>query len=208
MSRDDVRPGYDSCPVRNLDVGGRPAPPLVSVPGSVANPTGGAWEVSYRADRAVVPLADRHYNRQSIGADQFVPPGSCLVLRARTPENTIGAFWVTSWPIADYVQHEWAGAWINSAFRNERRDLWLSSGLITAAVAATRCKWDPPPLGMVTFIDTDKTRRKRDPGRCYRRAGFKPVGYTKGGLVALQMLPEDMPDPLEPMGAQQSLVFP
>jgi hypothetical protein len=43
-------------------------------------------------------------------------------------------------------------------------------------------------------VNRDKTRRKRDPGRCFRRAGFEPCGETKGGLVALQLLPDAMPD--------------
>ncbi len=34
----------------------------------------------------------------------------------------------------------------------------------------------------------------RDPGRCYRRAGFKHVGFTAGGLWALQLLPGETPD--------------
>lgn len=92
-----------------------------------------------------------------------------------------------------------------TAFRNERPDLWLSSEMIVAAVAATRWKWDPPSLGMVTFVDPGKTRRKRDPGRCYRRAGFVPCGETKGGLVALQMKPEEMPEAKAPIGAQAGL---
>lgn len=49
---------------------------------------------------------------------------------------------------------------------------------------------------MVTFVDPAKTRRKRDPGRCYRKAGFRHVGCTEGGLVALQLLPADMPEPV------------
>ena len=52
---------------------------------------------------------------------------------------------------------------------------------------------------MITFVDTTKTRKKRDPGRCYLRAGFKKCGMTKGGLVALQLLPEDMPKPARPL---------
>lgn len=64
------------------------------------------WMRSHRADPEVVPLADRHYNRQKPGSPQFAPPG-----------------------------------------------------------------------------------------RCYRKAGFRPCGMTKGGLVALQLLPEDMPEP-------------
>lgn len=82
---------------------------------------------------------------------------------------------------------------MNSFFRNE--SAVLSSELIVAAVAATRAVWAPPDLGIVTFVDAKKTRKKRDPGRCYRRAGFEHVGYTKAGLWAFQMLPCAMPAP-------------
>ena len=35
-------------------------------------------------------------------------------------ENQGGkALWVTSFPFAQYVRHQWAGAWVCSAFRNE-----------------------------------------------------------------------------------------
>lgn len=151
------------------------------------------WQLSNRADPRAATIADRHYNRQHIGSPQFVPPGRCLVLL------TEAALWVTSWPFAEYVKHAWAGAWVNSLFRNEGTD--LSSELIRQAVAVTRWQWpNTPELGMITFIDTAKVRRKRDWGRCYRRAGFQHVGYTKGGLFALQLLPADMPEASPPLG--------
>jgi hypothetical protein len=160
------------------------------------------WHLSWRADQAARVVADRHYNRQNVGAPQFVPPGRCLVLR--TAES--GALWVTSWPLAEYVQHRWAGAWVNSLFRNERRDLYLSSELIREAVAATRWKWpDIPPLGMVTFVDPDKVRHKRDPGRCYCKAGFERDGETEGGLLAWRLRPERMPPAAAPIGAQTAM---
>ncbi|MBZ9759435.1 hypothetical protein LB553_00850 [Mesorhizobium sp. CA8] len=147
-------------------------------------------------------MADRHYNRQKIGSPQFVPPGRCLVLYARTGQGE--AFWITSWPFAEYVKHEWAGAWVCSAFRNEAAA--LSSELIIEALAASKAYFGPPPpLGMVTFVDTTKVRRKRDFGRCYLKAGFKHAGFTKGGLHALQILPDAMP---EPMTAHQMLPGP
>jgi hypothetical protein len=155
------------------------------------------WRLSYRADPIARVIADRHYNRQAVGAAQFVPPGRCLVLLAAGP-----ALWVTSWPLAEYVQHRWAGAWINSLFRREGGDT-LASKLIRAAVAATLARWpQPPDLGMVTFVDAGKIRHKRDPGRCYRRAGFSHVGETRAGLLAFQLLPADMPDPLAAAGTQ------
>lgn len=154
------------------------------------------WHMSHRADPNARALADRHYNRQKVGSPQFVPPGRCLVLYAETDAGK--AFWITSWPFAEYVKHAWAGAWVCSAFRNEAAA--LSSELIREALSASRAFFgEPPPLGMVTFVDGGKVRRKRDLGRCYRKAGFKPCGWTKGGLLALQMLPEDMPAPAPPL---------
>jgi hypothetical protein len=150
------------------------------------------WELSWRADQRARVIADRHYSRQKVGAKQFVPPGRCLVL------YTPGAYWVTSWPFAKYVKHDWAGAWMCSAFRNEGAG--LSSSMILDAVAATRWRWpEVPELGMVTFVDRDKTRSKKNPGYCFLMAGFQPVGHTKAGLVVLQLLEEAMPAPRAPL---------
>ena len=151
------------------------------------------WHLSSRGDKRALPLADRHYNRQKVGSSQFVPPGRCVVLLTANAD----AVWVTSWPFAEYVKHEWAGAWVNSLFRNE--STVLSSELIRQAIAATRAIWDEvPALGCVSFVDHRKTRRKRDPGRCYRKAGFEHVGFTKSDkLYAMQLLAAGMP-PAEP----------
>ena len=150
------------------------------------------WILSHRADAAALPIADRHYNRQTIGSPQFVPPGRCFVLRQDR------ALWVTSWPFAQYVKHAWAGAWVNSLFRSEGAG--VASTLIRDAVALTRSIWQPPELGMITFVDPKHVkptmvRGKPIYGYCYLKAGFKHVGFTKGGLWAWQMLPADMPEP-------------
>lgn len=155
------------------------------------------WSRSDRFDPRARDVADRHYNRQKPGTDQFVPPGRCLVLYAETATGR--AFWVTSYPYAEYVRHAWAGAWVCSAFRNEGAG--LSSDLIREAIAATRYYMgEPPPLGMVTFVDRSKVKGKRHFGYCYRMAGFEECGETKGGLLALQLLPHQMPEPAAPVG--------
>lgn len=174
------------------------------------------WRLSHRFDVRALPLADRHYNRQKIGSPQFVPPGRCVVLLSENAD----ALWVTSYPFAEYVKHAWAGAWVCSLFRNESKT--LSSDLIREAVAITRHEFDCPPLGMITFVDETKTRKRRGrlspPGKCYFDAGFRRAicpnhmievddcaacnSRTKGGLVALQMLPVDMPEAMEPYNAQ------
>ena len=141
-------------------------------------------------------MADRHYNRRKVGSPQFVPPGRCIVFRSFDS----GALWVTSWPFAQYVRHAWPGAWVNSLFRRERGI--EASDMIVQAVAHTLHHWpQPPELGMVTFVDPKKVKptiRRGKPiyGYCYLKAGFKHVGYTKGGLWAWQMLPHEMPPAL------------
>lgn len=168
-----------------------------------AEPIREMWRRSWRADPAGATIADRHYNRQSIGAPQFVPPGRCLVLLAAAGS----ALWVTSWPLPEYVKHDWAGAWVNSLFRRESGP-HLASEMIVAAVAHTCHEWpDVPELGMVTFIDRAKVRAKANPGYCYLQAGFEPVGETKGGLIALQLRPDRMPDPAPPMAMAGTLPF-
>lgn len=163
------------------------------------------WRISHRADPRALPLADRHYNRQKPGSPQFVPPGSCLVLLL--PDT--GALWVTSYPKAEYVKHAWAGAWMCSCFRREAGP--LASELITEAVAISRFHYgEPPEQGMVTFVDPRVVpgffRRtaagaELSWGYSYQKAGFQHVGWTKGGLLALRLAPEDMPVPLAPVGA-------
>jgi hypothetical protein len=134
------------------------------------------WQITDRGDPQARQIADRHYNRQSVGAAMFAPPGRALILVT----DDADALWITSWPFAEYVKHAWAGAWICSAFRNESEH--LASDLILEAVAVTRWKWD------------------------FLRAGFKPCGHTQGGLLAFQLLPENMPDATAPIHAQEQLV--
>lgn len=156
------------------------------------------WVISNRADPVARALADRHYNRQKVGALQFVPPGRCAVFVSRCTR----AFWVTSWPFAEFVKHAWPGAWICSAFRSEGAG--RASDLIRAAVSCTQHQMGAPPaLGMVTFIDRSKVRPtmvRGNPvwGWTWRKAGFVEVGETVGGLLALQLRPEDMPSPRAP----------
>jgi hypothetical protein len=60
---------------------------------------------------------------------------------------------------------------------------------------------------MVTFIDREKVKHKRDFGRCYLRAGFERDGETQGGLVAVRLRPENMPEPISPFGFHEQFDF-
>ncbi len=154
------------------------------------------WCMSHRADPAAKRLADRHYNRQKPDSPQFVPPGSCLVLLT----DCARAFWVTSAPMAEYTKHEWAGAWVCSAFRREGGP--PAGELIWAALAATRAFYgEPPALGLITFVNEKEVRPTMVRGVpvygwTYLKRGFRVIGRTKGGLLALGITPADMPAPL------------
>jgi hypothetical protein len=162
------------------------------------------WEHTTAGDRRGARLADRHYSRQTIGARQFSPPGRKFVLV--TPAG--GAVWVTSFPYAEYVKHEWRGRWTCSLFRNESP--YLSSELITEAVAATLAlarlhpNWGPPPdvaHPIITMVNPERIRRKRDPGRCFRRAGWEVLGVTKEEQhIVLGCPTERLPEPAMPLG--------
>src|SRR5690348_7652151 len=122
-----------------------------------ADEQGSPWRRSWRADPSAAALADRHYSRKKPGHPQFTPPGRVLVLRSA--DRT--AVWATLWPLAEYVLHDWAGAWMNTLFRKEGPG--LASDMIRHAVAHTRTEWPAvPPRGMVTLVDATKVRHKRD----------------------------------------------
>jgi hypothetical protein len=86
---------------------------------------------------------------------------------------------------------------VNSLFRKECDG--DASEFIRDACAATRAEWpELPSLGMVTFIDPNEVKPRKVRGRLcigvsYFEAGFVHVGYTKGGLWAMQLTPEKFP---------------
>lgn len=157
--------------------------------------------MSRRFDQEARKIADRHYSRQKPGSPDFVGNIKPLVLVA--PIDGPGkAVWITGWQ--KFVRHRFVCAWQWVMFRNEGAG--LSSELITEAVAATRWVWRGMPRnGFITMVDRSKTRPKKDPGYCYRMAGWQEVGRTDNGLVVLGLAPEKMPEPAAPMGAQESL---
>ena len=158
------------------------------------------WVLSYRTSPTGRALADRHYSRQTIGATGFVPPGSCVVLETVCRR----ALWVTLIQDREYVDHAWPGAWVCSIFRNEGAG--LSSDLIRSAIAATSALRAPPPEGMITFVDATSVRHKRDPGRCFKRAGFQLIGTTKvRELLCFHMPLAAFPQPQMPLQATLSL---
>ena len=140
-------------------------------------PQYGPWPLTHKGDRACRLLADRHYSRQHVGAPMFTRPGRNLVLRTARGD----AVWVTWQGIRD----DGLRAWECAIFRNENQH--LSSVMIRAAVEATIAEWgQPPPDGIITYVDSSKVR-SANPGFCFLSAGFRRIGRSrKRGLVLLQ----------------------
>lgn len=148
----------------------------------------GAWEHVKRVDTRARILADRHYSRQTIGHREFMPPGRTFVLIVRSDSAPCGASAV--WGVCENLGMDGVRRWRVTIFRNEASGM-LSSELVRQATDATFTRWvvhygDLPPCRLTTEIDTRKTRRKRDPGRCFRRAGWEEIGRSSdSGLVVL-----------------------
>lgn len=112
---------------------------------------------------------------------QFVGPGEHVVLRTDTGDA--GFVWRRF--IDDCIDQRTGERQqgINCAmFRNESAH--LSSELIRQADAIADACW--PDSRHYTYVDASKVRRKRDPGRCFVRAGWRQCGQTKRGLIVLE----------------------
>ncbi len=126
----------------------------------------------------------RHYTaRQQRKVFQFVGPGGKLVLL--TPDARALFVWRKFKSDAGEIG-------VNCAvFRNERTTAGRSSDLILAAKEIAWQRW--PGERLYTYVDPSKVRHKRDPGRCFLRAGFKVCGLTKSGKLILEAFPQPTP---------------
>jgi hypothetical protein len=131
-------------------------------------------------DEEMARLADRHYSRRTVGARQFCYSGRKLVLR--NTEGTVLFVWM--WP--DETMRMDGQAGYNCAiFRNEsaRR----SSEIILEAEALALEKWGPRRL--YTYVDPRRIA-SRNPGYCFKVAGWHYVKTTASGKHLLEKIPE------------------
>ncbi len=144
------------------------------------------WRRVSAGDAIARALADQHYSRQTIGSVQFAPSGRKLVLL--TYDN--GALWVA-------VQNRdvtGAERWRVTIFRREHGA--QASALIVEATTRTREFWRAhygaePRVPLTTEVDPSRVRRKRDPGRCFLRAGWtriadRPAGHGRPLLAIFE----------------------
>ena len=131
------------------------------------------WRKVKRCDVIARLLADPHYSRQTPGAQEFMAPGKTFVLLSADDRAVWGA-----------VENRFQGVtyWRVSIFRNTGAR--LSSFLIRRATRMTRAHWrrnHRTPCTLRTEVDPLAIRHKRDPGRCFMRAGWRLVGPSAHG---------------------------
>src|SRR5690242_4973937 len=112
-------------------------------------------------------LANRHYSRQTVGRNQFMPPGRTIVIRDAAGLTVFGWLW------QQYRDDQEVG-YNCSIFRNE--SLRLSSELILEAERIAFEKWGKDRL--FTYVDPGQIR-SRNPGYCFKCAGWEFVRRTK-----------------------------
>jgi hypothetical protein len=128
-------------------------------------------------------LADRHYSRRTIGARQFAYSGRKLVLR-----NTEGSvLWVWMYPDPS-MRMDGQEGYNNAIFRNESDR--KSSEIILEAEWHAIKKWGPNRA--YTYIDPDKVK-SRNPGYCFKCAGWRFVRLSAGGKHLLEKTLEGEP---------------
>lgn len=166
------------------------------------------WTHVSKADGRARALADRHYNRQHVGATMFTPPGNTIVLIVRDGDFGARAVWASHRPdpnagIAERL--DGFDYWNNSLFRNES-DI-RSSDLIREAVAITVGIWGKPFArdGFHTFVDprfVHPTMRHGEKiyGYSYLKAGFTlyPERTKSNALWRWVLTPDDL-EMIEPI---------
>lgn len=143
-------------------------------------PFDGHWGQVRRDDVRARELADDHYSRQTPGSKDFMSSGKTLVLLTSDA--------LAVWGVIENMDPAGGLRWRCSIFRNTGRV--RSSTLVKEATERTYAYWlrhygGYPPVGLTTEVDPKKTRRKRDPGRCFVKAGWTRRPGLKRGLVVL-----------------------
>ncbi len=131
------------------------------------------WIKIKDADATARSIFDRHYSRYKYAdgrkSAKFIGPGQYMLL------ITQDARAIFAW--RKFISADGQTGVSCCIFRNEGTESGLSSDLIKAAMKLAWERW--PGERLFTYIDPRKVRAKRDPGRCFIRAGWKQCGVTK-----------------------------
>ena len=154
---------------------------LATAPGS------SHWRIAADGDPVALDLHSRHYSARTYADGRprrlIVGPGEKLVLVAH--DDTAMFVW------RRFISLDDQDGVSCSVFRNEGAT--LSSNLIREADAIADARW-PVERRHYTYVSPSRIR-STNPGCCFRKAGWRTVGHTKGGhgrerLIVLERVRE------------------
>jgi hypothetical protein len=122
-------------------------------------------------DCEMAALADRHYSRRKVGARQFLVSGRKIVIR--NTEGTLLFGWVWNY---EYLRWDGQTGYNCAIFRNESAR--QSSDVILECERIAFAKWGPNRV--FTYVDPGEIR-SRNPGYCFKCAGWQFVKQTRDG---------------------------
>lgn len=135
------------------------------------------WWITKDGDLVLRKLFDRHYSRQRYKDGRrrkiFCGPGQKIVLR--TWDGDAMFVW------KKFIDASGQQGINCSVFRNESKH--KASLLIRQADAIANFCW--PGERHYTYVDARRVR-SNNPGCCFKAAGWKICGTTKGGLLILE----------------------
>jgi hypothetical protein len=141
----------------------------------------GHWFSVRRNDPRAYGLWARHYSAgksrrwRETGSTEFIGPGEVMVLLSDCSRALF------AWQRNTIPRLDAQTGVCCTVFRNESPV--LSSELIREADALAWQRW--PGERHFTYVDPAKVRRKRDPGRCFLRAGWRVCGTNADGRLRL-----------------------
>lgn len=141
------------------------------------------WERITKFDPRAAKLADGHYSRRKVGSPQFMPPGETVILLSRDELAVFG--WWRPHPRSGLKAMNGLDGWTCTIFRNTGP--LLSSELILDAERALDGKTCGPD-GMLTYV-WDRKVRSKNPGYCFKQAGWKVKGRSADGRKTLLQKP-------------------
>jgi hypothetical protein len=131
------------------------------------------WFQLRDGDPRLRPIYNRHYSSRGNTAPKITGPGSYVALLT----HDLGALF--AWRKFDDDCPLAPVGGVNCAvFRRERGQL-PASALILAAEPYALEKWPAAPA-LYTYVAPDKVQ-SRNPGYCFKRAGYVSAGLTAGG---------------------------
>lgn len=145
----------------------------------------GHWLSVGRADPRAYALYRDHYSAAKNApyrtgtSTNIAPPGRPMILLTETCDALFG--WLEN------TIERWDGQVGTNCFVFRNTGPVLSSELIREADELAWTKW--PDQRHWTYVDGRQVRHKRDPGRCFLKAGWRYCGFSAEGLRILEIEP-------------------